>query len=70
MKPALVAPFFTFNPPEPSIVTLVNPAIVVDVPPRLIDVEPTVTALFDNLPFTIEPANCALVIVPDREDVG
>ena len=62
IKPELVEPFFTFSPPVPSIVTFVNPANVVDVPPNDIDVEPTVTALFDSLSFAIDPPNIAFVI--------
>ena len=51
-------------------VTDVNPANVVDVPPRAIFVEPTVTELFVNAPFGMlvneapEPLNVPAVIVP------
>ena len=48
----------------PPAVKFVIPAIVVDDAPKLIDVEPIVTLEFDNLAFAIEPASCALVMVP------
>ena len=38
--------------------------------PNAILTPPNVTEEFDNLAFAILPANCALVIVPTKEEVG
>ena len=42
-----------------STVSCVSPAIVVDVPPNEVLVEPIVIALNDNFAFAIDPASCA-----------
>ena len=54
---------------EPAVRSL-TPAIVVALAPKAIEVDPTVTAELDNFALAIEPANCALVIVPTKDDVG
>ncbi len=66
--------FVSPTKPEPDIillpevnlvdVTLVKPANVVDEAPNWISVVPTVTLLFDNLAFAIEPAKCTLSTEP------
>ena len=39
-------------------------------PPKATETPPSETELFANLPFAIDPASCAFVIVPVSEDVG
>jgi len=50
-------------------VTLVSPDKVVLLPPKAITVDPIVTELLESLAFAIEPANMALVTVPESPDV-
>ena len=60
--------------PELSATSKPSPAAKVAVPPNAISVvfDPSETVIdeLDNLAFAILPANCAFVIVPDKELVG
>ena len=60
--------------PELSATSKPSPAAKVIVPPSAVAVEllPSVTVILElaSLAFAIDPASCALVIVPDKLDVG